>query len=47
MIKEANLYVGVLLHGVRAAAIFVDWFEGACAVGQDARVPEFEPEVYG
>jgi hypothetical protein len=27
--------------------MFVDEYEGACVVGQEGRVAEFEPEVYG
>jgi hypothetical protein len=45
--RGEDAFVGVLLHGVRTADVFIDEHEGACAVGQEGRISEFEPDVYG
>jgi cyanate lyase len=38
--------VGVLVHGVGAADVQVDEYEGASVVGHQGGVAKFEPKVY-
>jgi hypothetical protein len=45
--RVEGISVGVSLHGVWAADVFMGEPEGVCAVGHEGRVSEFEPEVYG